>query len=60
MNADLDEAVGYLTTPTHAADHRRRHERRSEPPAVTEDHWRWRLRMAEHLASQLDAAIASA
>ena len=53
MNADLDEAVGYLTTPTHAAV-TGAHERRSEPPAVTEDHWRWRLRMSEHLASQLD------
>ncbi|MBP1634687.1 MAG: phosphoenolpyruvate synthase, partial [Acidobacteria bacterium] len=56
MNADLDEAVGYLTTPTHAAVAGAPPERRSEPPALTEDHWRWRLRMAEHLASQLDPA----
>jgi len=55
MNADLDEAVGYLTTPSRGAV-TGAPERRSEPPAVTEDHWRWRLRMAEHLASQLDGA----
>jgi hypothetical protein len=53
MNADLDEAVGYLTSATHATV-TGVHERRSEVPATTEDHWRWRLRMAEHLASQLD------
>jgi len=54
MNADLDEAVGYLGTPTHAKAPSSL-ERKSEPASLTEDHWRWRLRMAEHLAAQLDA-----
>ncbi len=53
MNADLDEAVGIFDTP------------RSEPTIVrrsadtlvavpTEAHWRWRLRMVERIASDLD------
>jgi pyruvate,water dikinase len=60
MNADLDEAVGFLTdpgpTPTTAGP--------AAPfpgplPLVTtepaqEEHWRWRLRMAEKLGSKLD------
>jgi len=53
MNADLDEAVGVLASPTH----------RVEPvaPAAgavtrSEDHWRWRLHMAETLAAHLDPA----
>jgi hypothetical protein len=51
MNADLDEALGYLTAPGAAAP----------PPAAAstrptpgEDHWRWRLRMAERIAADLD------
>jgi pyruvate,water dikinase len=52
MNADLDEAVGLLVDP------------QAEPPAPlvpkaepkrTENHWAWRLEMAEHIASLLDA-----
>jgi hypothetical protein len=53
MNADLDEAVGILIDP------------QSQPssPVVPkeagakrpENHWAWRLEMAEHIASQLDA-----
>jgi hypothetical protein len=54
MNADLEQAVGYLATPTYTTAVGTP-ERRSEVPAVTDDHWRWRLAMAEHLASQLDA-----
>lgn len=52
MNADLDEAVGILVDP------------RVEPPSPTvlkdkekkrsENHWAWRLEMAEYLASQMD------
>jgi pyruvate,water dikinase len=52
MNAEADEAVGILDEPS--TD--------SQPPFVppdigrrkTENHWAWRLRMAEHIASQLD------
>ena len=52
MNAELDEAVGILNEPS--AD--------SQPTLVpidysgrkTENHWAWRLRMAEQIASQLD------
>ncbi len=52
MNADLDEAVGYLVDP------------RIDPPLAplsrelekkrAENHWAWRLEMAEHIASKLD------
>ncbi len=52
MNADLDEAVGFLVDP------------QSDPPvaAICKDaeekrpanHWAWRLEMAEHIASKLD------
>ena len=52
MNAEADEAVGILVDP------------RAEPPSPqppretevkrTENHWAWRMEMAEHLASQLD------
>jgi predicted nucleotidyltransferase len=53
MNADLEEAVGFLAPPGAGA-----------PPAVAraaaqqragDDHWRWRIRMAERIASELDA-----
>ncbi|MEW6366274.1 MAG: PEP/pyruvate-binding domain-containing protein [Acidobacteriota bacterium] len=52
MNADLDEAVGYLV----------REPSRLESPATLrenadrqpENFWAWRLKMAEHIASQLD------
>jgi predicted nucleotidyltransferase len=52
MNADLDEAVGFLVDP------------RIDPPLAplskemekkrAENHWAWRLEMAEHIASKLD------
>lgn len=50
MNADLDEAVGVLTAPT--AD-LVLETRRTEEPAA-ENHWRWRLRMAEQIAAAAD------
>jgi hypothetical protein len=53
MNADLDEAVGFITTPTTTVGGVAV-ERKSEQLNVTEEHWRWRLRMAEHMALQLD------
>ena len=52
MNAEVDEAVGILGEPS--TD--------NQPPFVlpdfgvkkTENHWTWRLRMAEYIASQLE------
>jgi pyruvate,water dikinase len=52
MNADLDEAVGYLAPATVAQG--TTPERRVDTHTVTEDHWRWRLRMAEHIAAEVD------
>jgi predicted nucleotidyltransferase len=52
MNADLDEAVGVLGAPSAAPS--------AESPArledaAPEDHWRWRLAMAERIALELEA-----
>ncbi|MBI2841529.1 MAG: nucleotidyltransferase domain-containing protein, partial [Acidobacteria bacterium] len=55
MNADLDEAIGMLAEPGKAGPGRSV----QRPAPVTEpaeDHWRWRLRMAERIAEQMDAA----
>ena len=55
MNAEQDRALAILAEPSaviQAAMPKR------EPPARVkepDDHWRWRLRMAEEIASQLDA-----
>jgi hypothetical protein len=53
LNADLDEAVGFLTSPT---------PRTREVPLQefhveerSESHWRWRLLMAETIAANVDA-----
>jgi hypothetical protein len=52
MNGDLDEAVGLLGAPTHTG------EAHVEPEPASEgrpdDHWRWRLRMAQRIAALLD------
>ncbi len=52
MNADLDEAVGYFAVPTQGQTAAQ--ERRTDIHLITEDHWRWRLRMAEHIAAEVD------
>jgi len=53
MNGDLDEAVGVLAPPTLGG------ETSLEPEAAAgtrpEDHWRWRLRMAQRIAALIDA-----
>jgi predicted nucleotidyltransferase len=53
MNGDLDEAVGLLAQPSTGPVH-------LEPEASAggspDDHWRWRLRMAQRLAASLDPA----
>ena len=53
MNGDLDQAVGCLGAPSAAAEQEPEGPRgfASEP---AEDHWRWRLRMAQRLAGHLD------
>jgi pyruvate,water dikinase len=53
MNADLDEAVGILTPPAE----KKEIEQQSLPAAEqkSEDYWRWRYRMAEKIASELDS-----
>lgn len=51
MNADQDLAVGVLSEPGPTVMVRpRRQERATNDP----DHWRWRMHMAERLASSLD------
>jgi hypothetical protein len=52
MNADLDEAIGLLATPTVGAG--TGVEKRREVEPVHDDHWRWRLRMAEQIAAEID------
>jgi pyruvate, water dikinase len=52
MNADLEEAVGYFSPPTQGQVIGP--DRRPEAHQITEDHWRWRLRMAEHIAAEVD------
>ncbi|MFC2150101.1 PEP/pyruvate-binding domain-containing protein [Calditrichota bacterium] len=54
MNAELDEALAMLATPSHQIE-------KSPLPSndgsvgPTEEHWRWRQHMSERLASDLDA-----
>jgi len=52
MNGDLDEAVGVLTPPTAAGEESAGNAEDREPRS--DDHWRWRLRMVQRLAAQLD------
>ncbi|HUL78849.1 MAG TPA: PEP/pyruvate-binding domain-containing protein, partial [Vicinamibacteria bacterium] len=54
MNGDLDEAVGLLASPTLAVEPAAPAEAGGEGRA--EDHWRWRLRMAQRIAALLDPA----
>jgi pyruvate,water dikinase len=53
LNADLDEAVGILAAPQEGTAAQELREYRVVERS--EDHWRWRLRMAEKMASCLDA-----
>lgn len=52
MNADLEHAIAFFVPPGSTAQ-------QLEPDAATverpsEDHWRWRFRMAQRIAAQLD------
>jgi pyruvate, water dikinase len=51
MNAELEEAVGLLAPAASGIAAAPRDE--GHPEAPIEDHWRWRLRMAERIASGL-------
>ena len=52
MNADLNQAVGFLSAPQQAV------ETSGLPREIadrgTDEHWRWRFRMAQRIASELD------
>jgi hypothetical protein len=52
MNADLDEALAFLVEPEKVTA--RAMPKMERPEEQQEDHWRWRLRMAESIAGQLD------
>lgn len=52
MNADLDEAIGFLGPPVAMEEEPRAG---SALPQPTPDHWRWRMQMAERMAQELDA-----
>jgi predicted nucleotidyltransferase len=54
LNADLEEAVAVFVEPTPAREAAEAAERTSIEP-TPEEHWRWRLKMAERIAAQLDA-----
>jgi len=52
MNADLEEALAYLSSETEVYSSQK--EKEHIPAQSQENHWRWRMRMAEQLAAQLD------
>jgi pyruvate,water dikinase len=52
MNAELDQAVAFVSSPRHTAG---QEEFEVEPGDRTgNEHWRWRYRMAQRIAAQLD------
>ncbi len=55
MNGDLDEAVGVLGAPVDRVEESPEAAARARPES-SEDHWRWRLRMAQQIAAQIDGA----
>ncbi len=52
MNADLEEAIGYLAPPGEETGGVQMSDRPDEQPA--DGSWRWRFQMAEHIAERLD------
>jgi hypothetical protein len=56
MNADLDEAIGVLSTPSgkRPTSSFRRRGASLMVEGTTDEHWRWRQRMVERLARQID------
>jgi hypothetical protein len=53
QNADLDEALAYLSPP--GEDTTRPAEVREQPERRPVEYWQWRLRMAERIAADMDA-----
>ncbi|MDD3050435.1 MAG: PEP/pyruvate-binding domain-containing protein, partial [Candidatus Cloacimonetes bacterium] len=54
MNADTDEAIAFLSS--YKPVELKEQEIEITTSTVAESHWRWRLRMAEHIAENLDGA----
>jgi predicted nucleotidyltransferase len=54
MNAELNQAVAFLAPAQSASSEQSTGAEVSD--RVTEDHWRWRLRMAQRIAAQTDPA----
>jgi predicted nucleotidyltransferase len=53
MNADLDEAIGVIADPSD--DRQEQSPQQAEhQPALREEYWRWRMRMAERIAAEID------
>jgi pyruvate,water dikinase len=53
MNAELDAAMAYLAEP--GTQESKEETVEAQPPLRPGEHWRWRMRIAEHIASRLDA-----
>jgi hypothetical protein len=53
MNAEAGEAVGIVAPPSEPEEFKGLAEKRASHP--TDDHWRWRMRMVEQIATQVDA-----
>ncbi len=58
MNADLEQAVAVFTTPTQELDPEAMTAQYTDEipvdTSVDDDHWRWRYRMSERIASRLE------
>ncbi|MBN2829684.1 MAG: nucleotidyltransferase domain-containing protein, partial [Candidatus Cloacimonetes bacterium] len=52
MNADLEQAIGYIGVATNTREVSNKPHYEDEH---TDNYWLWRMQMSEHLASQLDA-----
>lgn len=52
INAEIGAAYGVLTAPTHDTGIETEHKEQVE--RIVTDHWRWRTKMAEKIASELD------
>lgn len=52
VNAEIDEAIGYLTQPSSEVQVER--EVKGNAEHQSSDHWRWRMKMAEKIAAELD------
>ena len=55
MNADRDEAMGLLALPHVSVEEMRTDQKPVGKGQPLEEHWRWRMQMAEHIAEHLDA-----